>query len=255
VNQPRSVREQLNTLEQLQELDLRIDELKKQKSTLPVAMKNVETEYIKTKASADTKQNELNELDKTFRQTQAAIELNKDRLTRANQKLEGVQNSQEFQAASKEIEQLKKLNLSLEEQLKKSTEEMTQGNELLKKLQDQFDKINNERDAQLEAISGQAGKLDGAIGELTKERDVFLSQLDRPLVAKYDRIRAARGGLGIVPASGGRCSGCNMMVPPQLFNEIQRYNNIQNCPSCHRLLYVSTPKENKQEQPPAEAVK
>ena len=46
------------------------------------------------------------EVEKVQRQTQAALDLNKDRLARANTKLESVQNSQEFQAANKEIDQL-----------------------------------------------------------------------------------------------------------------------------------------------------
>src|SRR4051794_17188506 len=108
VTQPLPLREQLKALEHLQELDLKIDALKKRKSGLPIALKAVEEQYQKALGAVRIKNTAIEDIEKAMRQSQAALELNRDRIARANAKLEVVQNGQEFNAANKELDQLKK---------------------------------------------------------------------------------------------------------------------------------------------------
>ena len=110
----------IESLENLQEIDLKVDSLKKNRSALPAQIKALDDGVSKLRISTELKKNAILEIEKSQKQTQAAQDLNRDRLTRANSKLEAVANSQEFQAANKEIDQLKKLNASLEEQSNKA---------------------------------------------------------------------------------------------------------------------------------------
>jgi len=50
-------------------------------------------------------------------------------------------------------------------------------------------------------------------------------------------IKARRNGIAIVAVSRGICSGCHMNIPPQLYNELQRSEQILCCPNCNRILY------------------
>jgi len=241
VSQGLPLREQLKALENLQEIDLKIDDLKKKKTALPSALKALDDNMGSLRSSIDGKTRLRDEAEKNQRQTQAAMDLNRDRQTRASQKLEAVQNSHEFQAASKEIEQLKKLSATLEEQSKKAGGESETLGKEIGELTAKMDQLKTEREEQAGLLSGQAGKLESEIGTLTSERAQFTAKVEPRILSQYDRVRAARAGLGIVPAIGGRCKGCNMMVPPQLFIEIQRCNQIHQCPSCHRILFVAAP--------------
>jgi uncharacterized protein len=47
-----------------------------------------------------------------------------------------------------------------------------------------------------------------------------------------------RAGVAIVEARNGTCLGCNMQLPPQMFNSLFRTQEIQSCPHCNRLLFV-----------------
>jgi len=75
------LKDQLKSLEHLQELDLNIDSLRKKKAALPGAMKSAEDSYQKARATLDARKNAVAEIEKLKRQTQAAIELNNDRVT------------------------------------------------------------------------------------------------------------------------------------------------------------------------------
>ena len=230
------LRDQLKCLENLQEVDLKIDALKKQKLSLPDVLKTLNETFLKVTAQVTVKKTALSEIEKTIRQAQAALELNRDRLLRSHEKLESVHNSQEFQAANKEIDQLKKLSTTLDEQVKKSKQDEDALLSELLQLEESLAKAQAEREAQNLVVQGEAGQLDGKISELQTERNKFTSVVDKRILAQYDRVRVARNGVGFVPTSNGRCSGCHMMVPPQLVNEIVKFKNVQSCPSCHRIL-------------------
>src|SRR6185295_5037894 len=114
-------------------------------------------------------------------------------------RLEQVANSTEFQAVQRELEQLRKMILSLEEQIKKSGTEIEAANTQLGTLTAELDKVQGEHDQQAGVVSGQTTSFDSDIGSLTKERAKYTGLVDRPTLSQYDRVRVARGGLGIVP--------------------------------------------------------
>ncbi len=228
----------MKALEHLQEVDFKIDHLIKRKTSLPDSVRLLNESFQKMQLTTDTKKNAFTEVEKLIRQTEAAIELNNDRLTRAHTKLETVHNSQEFQAANKEIDQLKKLNTTLDEQLKKNKQDLELLNQEINQIDTDFLKLKTDRETQMTVVSSESAQLDAEIATLTQEREKFLPSIEVRISRQYDRVRGARGGMGCVHAVGGRCSGCNMMLPPQLFNEVYRANDLQQCPSCHRILLI-----------------
>ena len=254
MSQALPLREQMRALENLQELDLRIDSLKKKRDSLPAALKALEDSLTKTKQIFEARKNAVAELEKTKRQTHAGLELNKDRLTRSMGRLEQIKNSQEFQAVNKEIDQLKKLNTQLEEQLKKSDTDIAAAAAELTKLEGELGTVQSQYDSQQTEVSGEKGQIETQITQFIAERTQYTTKVERPTLSLYDRVRAARGGLGCVPALGGRCKGCNMMVPPQLYNEIQRASNLHSCPSCNRILLVASSQQGSSSDNPASAV-
>ena len=56
------------------------------------------------------------------------------------------------------------------------------------------------------------------------------------VLKRYGTIRMRRG-LAVVSVRNGTCQGCNMNIPPQLYNTLQRGLSIETCPSCHRIIY------------------
>jgi uncharacterized protein len=253
VNQPLPIGEQMKVLEQIQELDLKVDELKKSKKSLPLTLKALDDSLSRQMAAVAAKQVAIIEIEKMQRQTQAAIELNKDRLERSSTRLEKVQNSHEFQAAQKELDQLRKLALQLQDQVKRSAVEHVTGNAELDALNTELAKVRDEREAHSSLLSGQGNKLDSEIGIFETDRSKLATQIDPRVLSQYNRIRVARGGVGLVLVVGGRCKGCNMMIPPQLYNEVQKAVSVQACPSCHRLLHVTASEDNKAPTGSAEA--
>ena len=61
-------------------------------------------------------------------------------------------------------------------------------------------------------------------------------------------------GLALASVENGTCRGCNMNIPPQLFNVLQRGNSVETCPYCHRIIYwADIMKDPSSAKPVAEA--
>lgn len=233
-----SLAEQFKALERIQELDLRIDQLRKEKASQPSALKAMDETVAKARSAAASRQEGLDALEKVLRAARAGLELNRDRLARSNQRLEGIQNANEFGAVNREIEQLNRQNKTLEEQAAKAEAELAAARAELEKLTARVEEASSAKESQASKLSGESGRMDSEIAELLAQRAGIAPAVEPRTLASYDRIRTARAGLGFVPAIGGRCKGCNMMVPPQLYNEICKMTAVHACPSCHRILFA-----------------
>ena len=55
--------------------------------------------------------------------------------------------------------------------------------------------------------------------------------------SQYLILIEACNGVAVIEVKEEICQGCNMNIPPQLFVEIKKQEEMLNCPQCRRLLY------------------
>ena len=73
------------------------------------------------------------------------------------------------------------------------------------------------------------------LAEWTTKRNSARSAVDPDLLRHYDRVLKFRGS-GLAEVLGERCSGCQVALRPQMYNEI-RGGKLLYCDSCQRILY------------------
>jgi len=100
-----------------------------------------------------------------------------------------------------------------------------------------------ERDAAAEALREVEAQLGARLAADRQQREALVAAVDGELRRRYEMIFARRNGLAVVAVRAGTCQGCRMRVPPQLFNQIQRGEQVILCPSCQRLLYWEPERE------------
>jgi hypothetical protein len=74
-----------------------------------------------------------------------------------------------------------------------------------------------------------------------EERTSLRPQIDEDRLGEYDRIAASKG-TALARARDQRCTGCQMGIRPQLWNQL-RDGQTQKCESCGRILYVDNRRE------------
>ena len=79
------------------------------------------------------------------------------------------------------------------------------------------------------------------LGKWGNERAALRPQIDEDRLAEYDRIAATRG-TALARARDQRCTGCQMGIRPQLWNQLRDGQSLK-CESCGRILYVDNRRE------------
>lgn len=235
--------ETLKKLENVQELDLQISLINRKKAEFPERLSPIDREISAATQSLQEKQKVLDELEKNLRQQNGALELNEERTKRSEVKLEQIKTNQEYQSLQKEIETLKKNSAVIKENAEKLRAEVEKHRQELAQIEASINELKTKHDAESQKISGEEKNLDSELKDLLQARSQAVVGIEPRLLNAYEKIRNAKFGIGIVRAVAGSCKGCNMKLPPQIYNELQRGTEMHSCPSCRRILVYSESRE------------
>ncbi len=218
---------------------MEIIEIESKTKTLKEDLGDLEAMHTQLSGSLDAQKAQLEETRAMLRDKQAELEDNVLRYKDSKDKLARVSNTREYNALEKEMETLKRIQAQLEEEQEQLREAVEGSEEDVAEKQSKTTDLEAEMKRQRSAITrGQkaaAGQIESHTAEREKLKKDFAAQ--KAIIRRYEFIRSKRDGRVIVAVNGGVCSGCNMMVPPQLYNEIMVGQKIHQCPTCQRILF------------------
>lgn len=228
----------ISQLKKLQEYDLEIQEIAGKTDELRAQLDELVSMYDALTASLEGQRAQLEETRALMRDKEIEIETNTDRYNQSKAKLNTVSNTREYNALEREMDQLRKMRAQLEEErdsLKEAVEESEADvNDKAEKTSELEAQIKEEESA----IESEQSKSKRRINKLEKERDSLKGDLPKQLVRRYAFISSRRPGPAVVPAVDGTCKGCQMILPPQLYNELFSATKLIQCPTCQRILYL-----------------
>jgi len=228
--------EQLRLLRELQDVDLQLKAIEADKERYPMEMKNLDEKLASEKEMSKQKRERIELLEKERRQKEGDLELEQERIKKAQSKLYDIKTNKEYQALLTEIETLKEVDSQREIEILEIMDEIDELKKeyggVEKALLEMEERIGAEK-RQLEESLGEA---DSALATKKRKRTMITKKLSPELIGLYRTLKEKRR-TAVVPARFGTCQGCNVRIPPQMFNEVQRNEAIIVCPSCNRILY------------------
>jgi predicted nucleic acid-binding Zn-ribbon protein len=233
-----SIREQIRLLARYQELDTQMHAVDQKLAEMPRKLTALESERERFEAEMVTKAAALEDLNKRYRGLEADLKQRQDSILKAQAKLSTVKTNKEYQAMLTEIEQIERSCSALEDHILAILEAMdTAASELETEKAD----LSQLKDR----LSGEAAMIEREIAELQTHRQALVKEqgeLARRIDTKrLDQLKSIQrqnaNGVGIAEAEAAICQGCNMNIPPQMYNELQRMDDLRLCPHCHRLIY------------------
>ncbi len=148
-----------------------------------------------------------------------------------------IRNEKELGLAKREVELLKEETNGLETELVEVMEKVETAGARVKALDEELEQVNAALETEAVDLRQEIGTLGSEIAQERARRDALVGSVDEELHRRYEMIFSRRGGLAVVEIRGGTCLGCHMNVPPQLFNQIQRMEQVILCPNCQRMLF------------------
>jgi len=79
--------------------------------------------------------------------------------------------------------------------------------------------------------------VDSDVTAWEQKRVALQQNVSAELISRYERIKKRNKGIGVTFVWKAVCNGCHMNIPPQLYNEVQRSEELFSCPNCNRIIY------------------
>jgi predicted nucleic acid-binding Zn-ribbon protein len=229
----------LKVLYQLQTIDDQLDELEELRGDLPNSVRELEERINSFKDEIKSKEKEQKESLKQRDSNEDEIERLKENQKKFKSQLYQVRNNKEYDALTKEIdhtdEQMKKLETE-NDGLADISKTLTQEVEEIKLKLEELKKELTEKEADLKEIVKANAKEET---KLTSGRKKLESEVKKPDLSAYMRIRKAKRGKAVSTIKRSACSGCHNIVPSQRQLEIRRNNRLFFCEYCGRILVSS----------------
>jgi predicted nucleic acid-binding Zn-ribbon protein len=229
--------EKLRLLLRLQSIDMRLDEIKREREGAPKQLERVREELDLLKKAAEQDLSTLEELTEERRSVERELDEVEAKYKKSKLKLDGVKSNKEYQAVLKELEDIKELTNEKEELVIKCMEEIeiqekecADNNTRLDEAQRGY--VDKERQFE-EKMKG----FEREVFTLNEERAKLAQELDGDLLGGYNRLRGHLKGRVVVPVINAVCQGCHLGVPPQQYNTLMRGDSTQICLNCTRIIY------------------
>ena len=237
------MRNQITALEALQQLDLELRELEDDLEKYPQEISRFNQEIENTKQSLAEGKEEINQIRKRKMESESKLFGNKDKIKKAEVKLFEIKTYREYEALQKEIGDVKKANADLEEHILKEMETLEGLEAEVKEKENTLNEKKKEYDKIIDIYTRKISEITKAYEIKKQEKKKMVSLINPEILTLYERIRR-RNGVVIVQARNELCTGCNMNIPPQLFNEVLTSKRMIQCPNCHRILYCEETTED-----------
>jgi predicted nucleic acid-binding Zn-ribbon protein len=229
------VQERLKALAELQKIDLEVAALRKSSEVYPKAMGELERELSLAKSEVEAERAKLLDVERQRRTLEQNISEEKEKVRKWEARLAEQRSTREYAALAREIDIAKKANLTMAEELVELGKLQAQLREVAKSKEQQYTGRMGETSTKLTELRAKMAAFEGQLKELEAKRAEAARTVHPPLLSRYEAVRKRRSP-ALVTVVAGTCQGCNMSLPPQLYNTLKTTLETDVCPSCHRII-------------------
>ncbi len=230
------MRQNLDALIELQDIDWQLKKLADSKGDLPQIVESLSTKVQNAKKKLQQYQDDKKEKSSKRASLDSDVALFRENLKKYQNQLYHVKNNKEYDAITSEIDNTQETidqneyeSLELEEAVNEIDGKIKEMEEEIQKLQAELDKSN-------QYLKEMLAKTDDEERVLNEKRAPLLEALPKPILNHYERIRAGRGGMALSLLKNGACSECSAYIPPQRAMEVRMMNDFYLCEVCGRIL-------------------
>lgn len=230
------MRDQILVLDTLQRIDMELSQLEKNLREYPEKISDYESEIEVSRNKLENSKKIKQEILVNKSGVELEILQNEDLIKTADQKLFEIKTHKEYEALQKQIADTKRKNSALEDNL---LEQMVKLEGIESRIAKEEEELANRENEYTDKIAGFKEKIEELkilYPPKIEEKVKIASGLTPDILSIYERVKK-RNGFVLAIVRNEVCTGCNMNIPPQLFNEVLTLSRLIQCPSCQKFLY------------------
>jgi predicted nucleic acid-binding Zn-ribbon protein len=230
------LKDQLLLLTELQRHDARIQELEGMLKAFPTKLEAMNLDLKKVEAMLQRERAQLTETESWRKRQEDEMKSEEARAVQAKQRSAAVKNAKEYMANERELQATRKSAQEREEEVLKLVDAVEVAKKSIAQHEADFAALQEHVSTEEKAARDKMAEIEKQIAAERKDREVAAARVRPDVLKKYSAIRMRRG-LAMAPVKNGTCQGCNMNIPPQVFNQLQRGDTIELCGTCNRIIY------------------
>ncbi|MCG8616752.1 MAG: C4-type zinc ribbon domain-containing protein [Desulfobacterales bacterium] len=180
---------------------------------------------------------ELERAQKACRDTEQEIKIVDERIIKSNETLRNVKTNKEYQVLLREVDDNKKRKDALETELLGMMEERDRSQGIVEESEKEYAQLSEQVKSEQAEVEKKTTEDRELLDDYLARQEEIGQSLDPKLMERFRRISKMNNGSAVTRVNDQVCMGCFMNVPPQMYIEVQRGNELISCPQCSRILY------------------
>ena len=229
------MKEGLQQLLKLQEVDKKLFELEEAKEKYPTEIDLRRSRIAKARFTLADLEAKREEQEKQQRHCEREIESGKATLREREERFSVVTTNKEYDSLQLEIEICKTTIAEHETQLIKAIESLEQIQEKINEEQGAFEEVREVEQERIDELEGQLGTMQEQIDAVSTSRQLVAKAIDDRLLQTYERKKGRRG-IRVAAVRKEACGACFHQMPAQIRNEVRTGDRVINCESCGTIM-------------------
>ena len=231
------MREKLKALAELQKVDLEVASLRKAADVHPRQLAELERELGAARSAIEAERNRVTDIERQKTTLEQNITDEKDKVKKWEARLAEQRSTREYSALARELDIAKKANQTMSEELVELSKTLGAARETVKAKEAEFATRQEQLSSRMTELRTRQSQSESQVKALEGKRSTVAAGVDSTLLRRYELVRKKKLP-ALVGVVNGTCQGCNMNVPPQLYNQLRVSLGTDVCPSCHRIIYA-----------------
>ncbi len=229
------MREELLALAKLAEMDDSARDIDAELKQIPQSLEELRDSVQMLETMLAQERQQLEEAEQLKVQQGSELKERNEGLQRARKKVAQATSIREADAGEREVDANRRSIKEREEELGRIGQAIEAKAASLAEREKDFEEAKGVLRSQEESSKTRIAELEEQRSKMLSGRDDLAAKVPKSVIKRYDRLKTGISNVVII-INGGTCTGCRMALPPQLTIELQRANELHQCPHCRRII-------------------
>lgn len=229
------MREELVALAKLAEMDDSARDIDAELKQIPERLEELRNGVQTLETMLAQERQQLAEAEQLKAQQSTELKERGEGMQRARKKVAQATNIREANAAEREIEANRRAIKEREDELGRIAQAIEAKTASLAEREKDFEEAKGVLKSDEESSNARVAELEEQRAKLLDGREGLVAKVPKSIVKRYERLKAGIPNVVII-IDGGNCTACRMALPPQLTIELQRAQELHQCPHCRRII-------------------
>lgn len=233
----------LQSLLQLQEIDIRLTDVRARLAKFPQRLAQVDARVAAAKSDLDASKSAQVATVKDRKKYELDVDQWKDKVRKYRDQTAQVKTNEAYRALQHEVQMAEDEIAKAEDRL---LEQMVAGEEYDRRIKSSEKTLKEVEDAtrvERAKIETEKSAAEKELAASSAARLRAVADIPENLLDHYERIVRKHNGIALAEVRDEKCSACGMIVRPHVFQEMRRASaeELFHCETCTRILYYIEP--------------